>query len=77
MSEIIYGVVVDCNPRGFFFLLPDNSRKQIFGHARDVVDRLTLKAGDRVSFQMEPSPKGPRAIHVRLLAEGSVTEVRP
>ena len=69
MSETIYGIVVDCNPRGFFFLLPDNSRKQIFGHARDVVDRLTLKAGDRVSFQTEPSAKGPRAVQIRLLTE--------
>jgi cold shock CspA family protein len=69
VNETFYGTVIDYHSRGFFFLLPDNSRKQIFGHIRDVLERLTLKVGDRVSFQMEPSPKGTRAIHVRLLIE--------
>lgn len=74
MSEAsIIGTVVDYNRRGYFFILPDDSRKQIFGHARDVVDRLTLKSGDRVSFQLAPSEKGPRAVQVRLMnAEGAL-----
>jgi len=73
MDETFFGTVIDYHSRGFYFLLPDNTRKQIFGHAKDVVDRLTLRAGDRVSFQLEPSSKGPRAIHVRLLVEADCT----
>ena len=71
--ETFYGVVVDYHPRGFFFILPDGSRKQIFGHTRDVVGRLTLRAGDRVAFRTDPSPKGPRAVEVRLLSETDVS----
>jgi cold shock CspA family protein len=67
MSESFCGTIIDSHPRGFFFIQPDNSRQQIFGHARDVIGRLALKAGDRVSFSTEPDPKGPRAVHVLLL----------
>ena len=70
--ELYLGTIIDSNPRGFFFILPDDSRKQIFGHARDVIDRLALKRGDRVSFHIAPSEKGPRAVQVRLLTVDGV-----
>lgn len=74
---IYEGTIVDVTPKGFGFILPDVHAKfgirprQIFFHLRDVVDRLTLKPGDRVSFQIQPSEKGDKAVVVILLGGAS------
>jgi CspA family cold shock protein len=65
--EVLFAVVLNFNHRGFGFLLPDGSRQQLFFHVKDVVGRLTLREGDRVSFSITPDPKGDRATNVRLL----------
>jgi cold shock protein len=49
--------------RGFGFIVADDG-KEYFFH-RDSVDRFdSLRGGEQVTFQVEPSPKGPRAAQV-------------
>jgi cold shock protein len=52
--------------RGFGFIASDDG-KEYFFH-RDSVEGLfdTLRGGENVTFQIEASPKGPRANMVRL-----------
>ena len=66
MSEgTIKKVVAD---RGFGFIQAEDG-KEYFFH-RSGVDGLTsfdnLVGGERVTFEIEPSPKGPRAARVRV-----------
>ena len=52
--------------RGFGFIQADNGR-ELFFH-RSGVDGTTFEAlleGQRVSFEVEQAPKGPRAVHVQ------------
>jgi CspA family cold shock protein len=55
--------------RGFGFLSPDNGGDDIFIHASAITRAglAGLKPGERVSFDTEEAPKGPRAINIRLL----------
>ena len=54
--------------RGFGFIAADDG-KEYFFH-RDGLDGLTsfdtLVGGEQVTFEVEPSAKGPRANHVRV-----------
>lgn len=53
--------------RHFGFIIQENG-KDIFFHENDVVDKLALREGREVEFEVERSPKGPRAVHVRPLS---------
>src|SRR5713226_8650313 len=51
--------------RGFGFIAAEDG-KEYFFH-RDAVDNFdSLNGGEKVTFEVEPSPKGPRAKQVRL-----------
>lgn len=51
--------------RGFGFIAAEDG-KEYFFH-RDGVDNFdALLGGEKVTFDVEPSPKGPRANHVKL-----------
>jgi len=50
--------------RHFGFITEENG-KDFFFHQNDVLDRLVLKEGQEVEFEVEQAPKGPRAVHVR------------
>ena len=54
--------------RGFGFIAGEDG-KEYFFH-RSAVDGLTsfdsLNGGERVTFEIEPSPKGPRANRIRV-----------
>lgn len=54
--------------KNFGFITPENGTKDIFFHASALegVQFSQLKAGDVVSFNVEDSEKGPRAINVTL-----------
>lgn len=58
---------VNNKERHFGFITQENG-KDLFFHQNDVVDRLVLKEGQEVEFEVERGPKGPRAVHVRPLA---------
>lgn len=51
--------------RGFGFIAAEDG-KEYFFH-RDGMDTFdSLQGGEKVTFQIQPSPKGPRANEVRL-----------
>jgi cold shock protein len=51
--------------RGFGFIAAEDGNEYFFH--RDSTDSFdSLRGGESVSFQVEPSPKGPRANSVRL-----------
>jgi cold shock protein len=51
--------------RGFGFIAADDG-KEYFFHRSGVQDFDALMGGEKVSFEIEPSPKGPRANRVEL-----------
>jgi len=53
--------------RGYGFVLPDGSRKTAFIHVNDLEDKLMLKKGDRVEFEIVETRDGQRAVFVKLL----------
>ena len=51
--------------KGFGFITPSNGGKDVFVHSSDLMDNV--REGDKVSFEIEDSPKGPSAVKVRRL----------
>ena len=53
--------------KGFGFISPEGGAKDVFVHATAVeaAGMRTLSEGQKVSFDEEQSPKGPRAGNVR------------
>jgi cold shock protein len=51
--------------RGFGFIAAEDG-KEYFFHRSGVQDFDTLVGGETVSFEIEPSPKGPRANRVQV-----------
>jgi CspA family cold shock protein len=51
--------------RGFGFIAADDG-KEYFFHRDGVADFDALQGGEKVTFEIEASPKGPRANQVRL-----------
>ncbi len=52
--------------KNFGFITPEESGKDIFFHATSLngVEYSQLAVGDKISFDVEESEKGPRAINV-------------
>ncbi len=50
--------------RGFGFIASEDG-KEYFFHRSAVENFDSLQGGERVNFEIEPSPKGPRAGRVR------------
>lgn len=66
------GVVVKYDPaRGYGFIRPDGASGQdlfvqdVFVHIRNVTNAAALRPGQRVSYQVTSSAKGPAAVQVR------------
>jgi CspA family cold shock protein len=59
------------NAKGFGFITPDDGGKDVFVPAATITQSGAprLKAGQRVSFETEPDPKGPKAVRLTLLDE--------
>jgi len=53
--------------RGFGFIVADDAKEYFFhrGGLDSSLDFDRLQGGERVEFDVEQSPKGPRANHVR------------
>lgn len=61
------GTIARLTSSGFGFIKPDQGDKDVFFHARSLVDVLydDLREGEAVTFEVEEGPKGPSAINVK------------
>lgn len=61
------GTIQRLTDKGFGFIAPEGGDKDVFFHSSALVDVTfdELKTGDKVTFDTEDSPKGPRAANVR------------
>lgn len=61
------GKVKTIRDKGFGFITPDDGSQDVFFHHSSLVDANfnDLREGDAVTFEIEDSPKGPRAANVR------------
>lgn len=52
--------------KGFGFIIVDDSEEQIYFHATGVGrDKRILKQGDKVTFEMSETEKGPVAVEIQ------------
>lgn len=59
------GVVKWYNPRKGFGFIQNEEGKDIFVHRTQVPQGTFLYEGDKVSFEIEESNKGPQAINIK------------
>ena len=52
------------NSKGFGFITPDDGGKDVFVHQNGLTDDIT--EGDKVSYDVEETPKGLNAINVKV-----------
>ncbi|MFC2148092.1 cold-shock protein [Eudoraea sp.] len=53
------------NAKGFGFITPDEGDKDVFVHASGLTEEIS--EGDKVSYDLEESPKGLNAINVEVV----------
>lgn len=60
------GTIVRVTDRGFGFIKPEGSDKDLFFHANELSGAAfnDLKEGDAVTFEIKDGPKGPNAVNV-------------
>ena len=51
--------------KGFGFITPDDGAKDVFVHQSALTDKIA--EGDQVSFEIEETEKGLKAVNVRLI----------
>ena len=49
--------------KGFGFITPADGSKDVFVHSSGVVDNI--RDGDKVTYELESTPKGPSAVNVK------------
>ena len=61
------GSIKRLTDRGFGFITPEDNSKDVFFHSEALVGVTfdELKVDDKVTFEVEDSPKGPRAVNVQ------------
>jgi len=60
------GTIARLTDRGFGFISYEGAEKDLFFHSNELknVQFSDLKEGDKVTFEIAESPKGPNAINV-------------
>ena len=58
------GTVKFFNTRKGFGFIEGEDSKDIFVHANNIIDQI--KDGDKVTYEVEDTPKGPSAINVKI-----------
>ena len=61
------GIVKRWLDRGYGFIGVDGSDEDIFVHHSGLVAAFELRQGQTVEFELEDSPKGPRAVNVKIV----------
>jgi CspA family cold shock protein len=72
------GTIARLTDRGFGFITPEGGDKDVFFHARSLVEGLLyddLREGDAVTFDLEDGDKGPSAGNVARAEGGAAPEV--
>lgn len=61
------GTIKTLTDKGFGFITAEGQEKEVFFHSSALVgvSYTELNAGDTVSFDVEQSEKGPRAVNVK------------
>jgi CspA family cold shock protein len=49
--------------KGFGFITPESGAKDVFVHSSGLLG--TIREGDKVTYDVESSPKGPSAVNVK------------
>ena len=64
------GTIARLTDKGFGFIKCDGQEKDLFFHSNELVGVMfaELREGDKVSFEIGDSPKGPNAIKVSKVA---------
>lgn len=53
--------------KGYGFLTPDNGGDDVFLHHSDLgIDKHSIQPGDRVTFEIETTDRGTKAVNVQL-----------
>ena len=60
------GTIARLTDRGFGFISRDGEEKDLFFHSKELqgVAYEDLREGDKVTFEVNESPKGPNAVNV-------------
>lgn len=51
--------------KGFGFITPDDGSRNVYVHQNALIDKIT--EGDKVSYEVEESEKGPNAVNVKVI----------
>ena len=70
MSKTVGMVKWFNNAKGYGFISPNNGGDDVFAHfsAIEMEGYKNLKEGQHVEYEIQDSPKGPQAAHIRALA---------
>ena len=64
------GTIKRIDERGFGFIATEEGEKDVFFHDNDFDGNIKdLTEGDSVTFEMEDSPKGPKATNVAVAVD--------
>lgn len=60
------GIIKKITPNGYGFIGIEGEEKEVFFHSNNLVGASfeELKEGDKVTFEVEQTPKGPSAVNV-------------
>lgn len=65
------GKIKNINERGFGFIRAEDGKEYFFHHSGVISIFDDFREGDAVTFDIEPSPKGPRATNVQVATTAS------
>ena len=65
--KYLEGIVKRWLDRGYGFIDVEGSDDDVFVHYSNLDGVFELRAGQKVEFDLEDSPKGPRAVNVKIV----------
>lgn len=67
------GIIARITDKGFGFIKCEGREKDLFFHSNELVGVTfeELREGDKVSFEIADSPKGPNAVKVSLVRDAA------
>lgn len=65
--KYLEGTVKRWLDRGYGFIGVEGQDDDVFVHNSGLIGAFELRAGQKVEFELEDSPKGPRAVNVKVI----------